>query len=148
MSAFLLYFYKGNVSINGTIYLSSRYISAKMEEVRAKFRVVYSEEADRFLQKLPFKIRSKIIFNIQKSRYLIDPELFKKLDNSDIWEFRTLYNKISYRMLAFWDKTTAIDTLVIATHGFIKKVNKVPRAEIVKANRIRQVYFNDKKIEK
>ena len=41
-------------------------------------------------------------------------ELFKKLENSEIWEFRTLYNKTAYRLFAFWDKEK--ETLVIATH--------------------------------
>ena len=52
---------------------------------------------------------------------MIDPELFKKLDDTDIWEFRTFYNKVKYRLLAFWDKDNGTNTLVIATHVFIKK---------------------------
>ena len=46
-------------------------------------------------------------------------------------------------MFAFWDTQT--DTLVIATHGIIKKTQKTPKKEIVKAERIRQEYFNAKK---
>lgn len=75
----------------------------------------------------------------------MDPELFKKLDDTDIWEFRTHYNKIQYRMLAFWDKNSDVDTLVIATHGFIKKTQKTPQKEILKAEEIRKIYFNSKK---
>lgn len=37
---------------------------------------------------------------------MIDPELFKKLDDTDIWEFRTFYNKVKYRLLAFGIKIT------------------------------------------
>ena len=69
-------------------------------------------------------------------------KLFKKLDDSDIWEFRCLYNKIAYRLFAFWD--TKEETLVIATHGIIKKTQKTPPKEIVKAERIRLEYFKDK----
>ncbi|MBR5461773.1 MAG: type II toxin-antitoxin system RelE/ParE family toxin, partial [Butyricimonas sp.] len=69
-------------------------------------------------------------------------ELFKKIDNSDIWEFRTLYSGTAYRLLAFWD--TDKDTLVIATHGFIKKTQKTPLKEIAKAEMIRKEYFNSK----
>ena len=93
-------------------------------EPKAKFKIVYSEEADNFLNLLPSKVKEKIIYNIAKSKFVIDPELFKKLDNTDIWEFRTLYNKTQYRLLAFWDKVDEIDILVIATHGFIKKTQK------------------------
>ena len=77
--------------------------------------------ADDFLNNLPTKIKDKIIYNIAKAKFVIDPELFKKLDDTDIWEFRTFYNKVKYRLLAFWDKDNGTNTLVIATHGFIKK---------------------------
>ncbi len=52
---------------------------------------------------------------------------FKKLDDL-IWEFRTKYKKTYYRLLSFWDKTDKTETLVIATHGIIKKTDKIPRA--------------------
>lgn len=113
-------------------------------EAKAKFKIVYSEEADNFLNQLPPKVKDKIIYNIAKSKFVIAPELFKKLDNTDIWEFRTLYNKNQYRLLAFWDKVDGVDTLVIATHGFIKKTQKTPSKEITKAEEIRKIYFNSK----
>ena len=109
-------------------------------EAKAKFKIVYSEEADNFLNQLPPKVKDKIIYNIAKSKFVIAPELFKKLDNTDIWEFRTLYNKNQYRLLAFWDKVDGVDTLVIATHGFIKKTQKTPSKEITKAEEIRKIY--------
>lgn len=67
----------------------------------------------------------------------------KKLSN-DIWEFRTLYQGLQYRLLAFWDKTSSIDTLVVSTHGFVKKRSKVPDNEIQKAVNIRAKYLADK----
>lgn len=69
-------------------------------------------------------------------------ELFKKLENSDIWEFRTLYNGIAYRLFAFWD--TDQKTLVVATHGIIKKTHKTPKKEIAKAETIKKQYFEIK----
>jgi hypothetical protein len=36
------------------------------------------------------------------------------------------------------------ETLVIATHGFVKKVDKVPASEIDRAVRLRDKYFNNK----
>lgn len=53
------------------------------------------------------------------------PRVFSKLEGTEIWEFRTLYNKVRYRLFAFWD--TQQDTLVIATHGIIKKTQKTPK---------------------
>jgi hypothetical protein len=46
--------------------------------------------------------------------------------------------------LAFWDKSDNKETLVIATHGFIKKVDKVPINEIERAERLRDKYFKNK----
>lgn len=69
-------------------------------------------------------------------------ELFKKLEKSEIWEFRTLYNGIAYRLFAFWD--TEEKTLVVATHGIIKKTQKTPSKEIAKAEAIRKEYFKNK----
>lgn len=68
-----------------------------------------------------------------------DKELFKKLENTDIWEFRTLYNKIAYRLFSFWD--TEESTLVVATHGIVKKTQKTPSEEIAKAEATMRRYF-------
>lgn len=65
----------------------------------------------------------KILYNIRKAQTQHDPELFKKLNN-EIWEFRTLYQGIQYRLLAYWDKTSTAQTLVISTHRIIKKRSK------------------------
>ena len=72
----------------------------------------------------------------------IQTSLFKKLQK-DIWEFRTKYGGQQIRLLAFWDKTKSKETLVFATHGFIKKVDKVPSNEIERAVNIRKRYFEN-----
>lgn len=107
------------------------------------FETVFLEEAFEFLSGLARKHYEKILYNIRKAEIETDPELFKKLSD-EIWEFRTLYQGLQYRLLAFWDKTSATETLVIATHGFIKKRSKVPDTEIQKAKQIRTKYFSDK----
>lgn len=107
------------------------------------FEVVFLDEAFEFLKSLESKHSEKILYNIRKAQALNDPELFKKL-NEDIWEFRTLFQGLQYRLLAFWDKTDHQNTLVISTHGFIKKRSKVPDNEIAKAKQIRTKYFVDK----
>lgn len=106
------------------------------------FEIAYLEEAIEFLSSLDDKVKSKIAYNIGKSMYFIDKELFKKLGNSEIWEFRTLYNKQSYRLFAFWDSDE--NKLVIATHGIVKKTQKTPKKEIEKAEAIRRKYFKSK----
>ena len=79
---------------------------------------------------------------MDKAKLENDPKLFKKLTD-DIWEFRTLYQGIQYRLFAFWDKTDKTETLVLSTHGIVKKVSKVPKAEIERALKIRAEYFDE-----
>lgn len=113
-------------------------------ELKARFKVIMSSEADVFLDTLRQDIKDKIVYNVDKvANGYMDKDLFKKLDGTDIWEFRTLYKGIQYRLLAFWD--TDAETLVIATHGFVKKTQKTPSKEINKAEAIRKLYFNSKK---
>jgi phage-related protein len=108
-----------------------------------RFEVELLEQAYEFLKNLDFKRRKKIIQNMDRAKFHADPKLFKKLDG-EIWEFRTLFSGMQYRLLAFWDKTEQTETLVFVTHGFIKKTSKVSKKEIEKAERIRQQYFKDK----
>ena len=109
-----------------------------------KFQVQFLEEAVDFIDSLDEKARDKVIYNIHKARFTNDTELFKKLQD-EIWEFRTLFNRTHYRLFAFWDKTCQTETVVIATHGLIKKTEKVSRGEIEKAERTRKLYFERKK---
>ncbi len=113
------------------------------EEMDKLFDIIFLDQAFDFLCGLDQKHYEKILFNIRKAQTRHDPELFKKL-NDEIWEFRTLFQGIQYRFLAFWDKTNSENTLVISTHGFIKKRSKIPDNEIQKAKQLRTKYFEDK----
>ena len=107
------------------------------------FRLALLEEAKKFLQSLPPQAYKKILYNIDRvAGGESNKELFKKLENSEIWEFRTLYNGIAYRLFAFWD--TDMNTLVVATHGIIKKTQKTPKKEIARAEAIMKQYFEIK----
>ena len=106
----------------------------------AKFEVILLEEALAFIDALDLKTRKKIYYNLDKAKALNDPKLFKKL-TPEIWEFRTKFKGLQYRLFAFWDKSGKTETLVIATHGLVKKVDKVPQREIQKAMNIRAMYF-------
>jgi len=101
------------------------------------------EEANEFIAGLDSKTAKKVFYNIDVAEQTNDPKLFKKLKN-DIWEFRTKFAGLQIRLLAFWDKTDSKETLVIATHGFIKKVDKVPGKEIERAIRLKVKYFESK----
>jgi phage-related protein len=108
-----------------------------------KFEVRFLEPAKDFLEDLDEKSREKVLFNIWKARETNDPELFKKLSD-EIWEFRTHFKSNQIRFLAFWDKTGGNRTLVIATHGFIKKTQKTPKREIERAVQLRREYLENK----
>ena len=90
------------------------------------FETKFLEEADEFISGLDRKTN--------------DPKLFKKLQN-DIWEFRTKYAGLQIRLFAFWDKRSEAETLIIATHGLIKKSGKTPQADLDKATRLRKLYL-------
>ena len=113
-------------------------------EQQNQFEVIFLEDASKFLMNLQELPRKKIYYNITKvAGGIRDSELFKKLDgNSDFWEFRTLYNGVQYRMLAFWDAKAK--RIVVATHGFVKKTWKVPAKEIDKAEALRKEYYESK----
>lgn len=105
-----------------------------------KIKVVLLDEAFAFVRSLPIKVQEKIVYNYKKiENGLMSKELFKKLDDSEIWEFRTLYNGNCYRLFSFWDTDT--ETFIIATHGIVKKSQKTPQKEIAKAEKIREEYF-------
>jgi len=109
-----------------------------------KFQVQFLEDAADFLDNLEEKAREKIYYNIKKAQVTNDRELFKKLNN-EIWEFRTLFNKTHYRLFAFWDKVGNSETVVISTHGLIKKTDKTPVDDLEKAERLRKLYFEQKR---
>ena len=122
---------------------------------RSNPKVAYLEEALSFIESIPKSAGDKLLEIVHRVELVPKSAgdklleivhrvelgernsiIFSKLEGTEIWEFRTLYNKVKYRLFAFWDTQT--DTLVIATHGIIKKTQKTPKKEIVKAERIRQ----------
>lgn len=108
-----------------------------------RINIYLSDEAKAFVQSLPEKARKKITYNFRRVEGgEISKDLFKKL-NDEIWELRTSYNGLCYRLLAFWDKER--QALIIATHGFIKKTWKVPQNEIARAETFMREYYNNNK---
>ena len=108
------------------------------------FHTRFLEQANKFIAGLEPKAARKLFYNIDLAEQTNDPRLFKKLKD-DIWEMRVRHGNSQIRLLAFWDKTDNQNTLVLATHGFIKKVDKVPDNEIERAKNIRKKYFESKK---
>ena len=93
------------------------------------------------MEGLEKKAQAKLLYNLRKAQFINDPKLFKKL-NENIWEFRSETRGNQHRLFAFWDKEEK--ALVVCTHGIIKKTQKTPRKEIVRAERLRLTYFENK----
>lgn len=105
--------------------------------------IVLTDEAKAFIKLQPFKAQQKIYYNIFRVESgIMDKELFKKLDDSEIWELRTLYDGICYRLFSFWDKT--LGAYIIVTYGIVKKTQKTPKKELAKAEYLMREYFNEK----
>ena len=108
-----------------------------------RFETRFLVEAYEFIEKQKPKAIQKIFQNIRRAEIQTDPKFFKKLTN-EIWEFRTLYDGMKYRLLAFWDKDDKTNTIVFASHGIVKKTSKISPQEINKAEKIRITYFKNK----
>ena len=108
------------------------------------FETIFLENTEQFLDRLDRKVVVKILYLIDLAEQTNDPKLFKKIQQ-DIWEFRIQHAGLQIRLLAFWDKSNNKQTLVVATHGFLKKTDKIPMREIKKAVLIKRNYFDAKK---
>ena len=65
-----------------------------------------------------------------------NPEKFKKLEK-DIWEFKSY----QVRLPCFFEK----EKIIVITHGFKKRKNKIPRKQIERAIKLRNDYISGRK---
>ncbi len=106
------------------------------------FKILMLDQAKAFMRSLSADVTEKIEYNLNRvlsGNY--DKTIFKKLTGHEIWELRTKYKGQAYRLFAFFDKYTG--NLVVATHGIVKKTQKVPLHEIRKAEKIMKQYYLD-----
>jgi len=108
-----------------------------------RFSVVFLKSAKDFIFSMDKKTQTKIFYVVDKASFINDPKLFKKLQD-EIWEFRIKYKSLHIRLLAFWDKRDGKNSLVVSTHGFINKSDKVPKSEIDKTRTDMSNYFDNK----
>jgi phage-related protein len=108
--------------------------------MKREIKIILLKEAQQFVDVQPNKVREKIVRTLNLVKMgMTDVSIFKKLEGTDIWEFRTEYGSNAYRLLSFWDKKKG--AFVVATHGFLKKTQKTPRKEIAKAEAIMVEYY-------
>lgn len=114
-----------------------------------KFEVEFYQKADGeqpvrdFLLSLDPKMRAKMVHTIellQDNGYELREPYSKHLSEG-IFELRAKVSSNITRVLYFF----YVDQRVVLTNGFVKKTNKTPKVEIVKAKAYRADYLNRQK---
>jgi phage-related protein len=93
-----------------------------------------------FLDSLSSKEAQKVVWvlSLIEEMEIVSTKFYKQLSNCDgIIEVRVQVGKNHFRLLGFEEK----DTFVILTNGFKKKDQKVPKSEIVLAQRRKKEYL-------
>jgi phage-related protein len=104
--------------------------------------IILLKQAEDFLDDVEAPVRKKFFYSMRKTKSRIFGEWFTKMaGTSDLFEFKVDNNGKFYRLFSFWDSRDGKQTLIICTHGLIKKTNKTPKAEIQKAEDIKDLYF-------
>ena len=93
-----------------------------------------------FLDSLPGKAAQKItwVLRLLEDMNIVPSSYFKKLlGTQEIWECRIQLGSNAYRILCFFTE----NSVVVLTHGFVKKTQKTPKAEIEKAETYRKDFL-------
>jgi len=97
-----------------------------------------------FLDSLPAKAAQKVtwVLSLLEDLEFIPSTYFKKLTGSkEIWECRVQFGSNAYRLFCFF----VANSVVVLTHGFIKKSQKTPKNEIDKAEAYKQDFLRRRK---
>lgn len=93
-----------------------------------------------FLDSLPSKAAQKVtwVLNLVEDIALLPSTYFKKMvGTEEIWECRIQLGSNAYRIFCFLDG----NSVVVLTHGLIKKTQKTPQREIERAEDYRRNYL-------
>jgi phage-related protein len=97
-----------------------------------------------FLDSLSGKVAQKVLWtlNLLEDLEIVPSIYFKKLTGTgDIWECRIQYGSNIYRIFCFFDS----HSVVVLTHGLVKKCQKTPQREIEKAESYRKDFLRRRK---
>lgn len=89
------------------------------------------------------KVKKKIVWTLKVIEEVerIPDVYLKHLEGTDgIYEIRVQVGNDIFRIFSFFDK----NNLIIIGHGFQKKSQKVPKAQIEQAEKIRKEYHEEK----
>jgi phage-related protein len=93
-----------------------------------------------FLDSLPGKVAQKItwVLSLLEDLDVVPSSYLKKLvGTEEIWECRIQFGSNTYRIFCFFTE----NSIIVLTHGLIKKTQKTPRQEIEKAETYRRDYL-------
>jgi len=110
--------------------------------IEKPIEIILLRQAEDFLDEIEEPVRKKFFISMRKTKLRIFGNWFKKMiGTKDIYEFRVDNKGKYYRLYSFWDSRNDKQTLVVCTHGLLKKSNKTPKTEINKAEDIKDKYF-------
>ena len=93
-----------------------------------------------FLDSLPGKVAQKVawVMSLVEDLDVVPSTYLKKLvSTGEIWECRIQLGSNAYRIFCFFDG----NSVVVLTHGLIKKTQKTPQQEIDRAEAYRGDYL-------
>ena len=93
-----------------------------------------------FLDSLPGKVAQKLtwVLKLIEDLEIVSSTYFKKIvSTEEIWECRIQLGSNAYRIFCFFDG----HSVVVLTHGMVKKTQKTPRGEIERAEAYRRDYL-------
>jgi len=99
---------------------------------------------EEFLDSLESAAARKVTWTLKllEDLPMVPSRFFKKLEGSaQIWECRVSFRSNAYRILCFF----AGNSVIVLTHGFMKKSRKTPKAEIQKAEALRRDFLERRK---
>jgi phage-related protein len=98
---------------------------------------------ENFLDSLPGKVAQKITWTLEilENQGMLPSTYFKKLKNTEIWECRIQFGSNIYRIFCFFE----LNSIIVLTHGFIKKSQKTPQKEIERAIQYKNDYISRRK---
>ncbi len=113
-----------------------------MDEFKREIFIYESHFWD-FYRKQNVKVQKKIDWTITlvQTTKVVPQTFFKHLTNTDgLYEIRISANKGIFRIFCFFDK----GNLVVLLSGFQKKTQKTPKGEIIKAEKLKKEYYENK----
>ena len=112
------------------------YICKVSETKKYRTIITYKSYFEDFLIKQRTKVKEKIIWT-----FLLIEEVQNVPETDGLYEIRVQQGSDIFRIFCFFDE----GKLVVLANGFQKKTQKTPKQEIVKALKIKEEYYEDKK---